>query len=455
VTSAPPSSLLRVPGNGARTRRRGLTAASAILLWSLVGPPAEGTTTAAGDEVVASKDAFIDSRRPGANFGRTRHLLIDGRPRAVAFLRFRIGNRASRVENATLELFVRGSGPLSAHRVRRDRWSESTLTYQTAPSLGRAVGGSDALSGSWVQLDVTALVDDDGSFSVAVVGRSGRRLRFGSRESAHAPHLDLTLGASGVTATAGWIVPCTLSHSLPDDPIVAPGHPGAAHLHDFIGGRAVDANATYQEVVAGGTSCSASSGDTGGYWTPALYRGSSKVDPAGSFGADQVKQGVYFRGNNLLPGTVVQTIPPDLRIIAGNADAASPSDNPELGKELYFGCSDNSTGKMTQPPACPTGIITVHIGFPNCWNGRDLDSPDHQSHMAYPDDGLCPSSHPVALPRVIMRLEYPVGTGSGGVTLSSGPPHTLHGDFWNTWQQAKLDHLVAVCLNAGVDCKKI
>jgi hypothetical protein len=429
-------------------------AAVVVLLWSLLDPAAVAPVMAGTARVVAARDAFIDVRRPGANFGRTSRLLVDGRPRAVAFLRFRIGNRAPKVHTATLQLFVTGSGPVSARRVPRDRWSEATLTYRTAPRLGRAVDGADAISGSWVQLDVTALAED-GSFSVALVARSGRRLRFGSRESGRAPHLELILAGSGATSSAGWIVPCSLSHSLPDDPIVAPGRPGAAHLHDFFGGREVDADATYPNVVAGETSCSATSGDTGGYWAPALYRASSKVDPAGSIGGDQVKQRVYFRANNLLAGTVVQTIPPDLRVIAGNAQAASPSDNPQLGKELYFGCSDNSTGKMPAPPACPTGILTVHIGFPNCWNGRDLDSPDHQSHMTYPADGLCPSTHPVPLPRVIMRLEYPVGTGSGGITLSSGPPHTLHGDFWNTWQQPKLDHLVAVCLNAGVDCKKV
>jgi hypothetical protein len=260
---------------------------------------------------------------------------------------------------------------------------------------------------------------------------------------------------SGVNEEAGWIVPCTLSHSLEDDPIVSPGQPGAAHLHDFFGGRRVDAHAKYKQVVAGGTSCSNSSGDTGGYWTPALYLDSTKVDPAGSFEGREVEQKVYFRGNNLAPGTQVRTIPRNLRIIAGNSKATSVSDNPQLGQNLYFGCSDNSTGKLTQPPVCSTGILSVHIGFPNCWDGVRRDARDHQSHMAYPNDEKCPRSHPVALPRVIMRLEYPVGTGGGAITLASGAPYTLHGDFWNTWRQPRLNHFVATCLNAGVNCKKI
>ena len=41
-----------------------------------------------------------------------------------------------------------------------------------------------------------------------------------------------------------------------------------------------------------------------------------------------------------------------------------------------------------------------------CWNGVDLDPPDHQSHMfdtqvgAFQPAGACPESHPVRMPQV-------------------------------------------------------
>jgi hypothetical protein len=53
---------------------------------------------------------------------------------------------------------------------------------------------------------------------------------------------------------------------------------------------------------------------------------------------------------------------------------------------------------------------------------------------------------------LIVRIEYPVGRNSSGITLSSGPTYTEHGDFWNTWQQPTLNDLVANCLNKGVNC---
>lgn len=45
---------------------------------------------------------------------------------------------------------------------------------------------------------------------------------------------------------------------------------------------------------------------------------------------------------------------------------------------------------------CPYGLRT-QVFFPSCWDGKNLDSPDHKSHMAYPslsDSGNCPPTHP-------------------------------------------------------------
>ncbi len=96
--------------------------------------------------------------------------------------------------------------------------------------------------------------------------------------------------------------------------------------------------------------------------------------------------------------------------------------------------------------------MTLKVRFPNCWDGKRTDSADHLSHMAYPKDGRCPSTHPVPLPRITVRLEYPIGTSPGTISLSSGPYYTAHGDFWNTWNQPKLEQLTANCLNRNVDC---
>jgi hypothetical protein len=256
------------------------------------------------------------------------------------------------------------------------------------------------------------------------------------------------------SSNGGWLVKCPLSHSLPDDPIVFPGLPGTSHMHDFAGNTTTDAFSTYASMTsnASTTTCPAASGDTSGYWIMGLLKNGVRFEPSDPKDPSHGAQ-FYYRKSNLNAGTVIQSFPPNFRMIAGNSHATSEADNPYLGREIYYGCSDNSeSGKPKAPINCSTGIISLHVGFPNCWDGVNLDSPDHKSHVAYPSSGVCPADHPVALPRLIARTEYPVGTDSSGITLCSGPYYTAHGDFWNTWDQQKLDDLVADCLNTSTDC---
>ena len=53
-----------------------------------------------------------------------------------------------------------------------------------------------------------------------------------------------------------------------------------------------------------------------------------------------------------------------------------------------------------QPPSYST----------RCWDGKNLDSPDHASHVAYPTSGTfesggpCPSTHPVKIPQLFYEV---------------------------------------------------
>jgi Domain of unknown function (DUF1996) len=257
----------------------------------------------------------------------------------------------------------------------------------------------------------------------------------------------VVLPAPSHAESGAWVVQCRFVKSLPDDPIVHPRMAGMSHLHDFFGNSSTDAASTYQSMRAGGTTCPA--GDTAAYWLPSVYRNGVKVDPVGR----GVRQQVYYDASNLAPGTHIEPLPPDLRLLAGNARAKGPSENPLLGEELYWGCSDNSVGgKPLAPPAsCGTGVISLHVGFPNCWDGT-LSHSNDTPHLRYPEGGRCPAGFRHALPRVIVRTEYPVGASTGRITLASGPAFTAHGDFWNTWDQARLRVLVDTCLNATRDC---
>ena len=251
------------------------------------------------------------------------------------------------------------------------------------------------------------------------------------------------------SASPGWIVSCNYSHSLSDDPIVFPRLAGASHLHDFVGGRTTDAFSTRTSLLAGATTC-AMPADASGYWVPALYENNVRVLPT----ATSKDALFYYRRKGAPSGTMVQPFPPGLKIIVGNARATSPQENPQLGRDIIFKCGPGSGVDLPAPPTqCASGIMVISLRFPNCWDGVNLDSADHRSHMAYPVNSRCPRSHPVVLPRLESFFRYSIGTGPiGTIRLSSGPYYTAHQDFFNAWEPAALQALVTRCLNGNMDC---
>jgi hypothetical protein len=97
--------------------------------------------------------------------------------------------------------------------------------------------------------------------------------------------------------------------------------------------------------------------------------------------------------------------------------------------------------------------LGLHVEFPDCWDGVNLDTPDHQSHMAYSARGRCPADHPVAVPAIQVNFRY-ASAGGPGLVLASGGQFSGHADFFNAWDQAVLQSLVDGCLNALRHCQQ-
>ena len=245
----------------------------------------------------------------------------------------------------------------------------------------------------------------------------------------------------------GWIENCPYSHSGSSEPFHI-SHDANLELHDFFGANDASGHSTVRSMRRHGTTCQPS--DTAGYWVPSLYENGHRVLPSGS----HTRQQIYYRDDNLGGHVHVTPFPRGMELVAGNPRARSLAQNPMVGKELYWGCSNDRPGgsKRTHPISCASGIITLHVGFPNCWDGRHRSMVGAPASVVYPVQGSCPSSNPVALPRVIERWEYPVGPTTGHIRLSSGRVSTVYGAFWNTWKQRRLKQLVARCLNANVNC---
>jgi len=236
-----------------------------------------------------------------------------------------------------------------------------------------------------------------------------------------------------------FIENCFFSHRAPDDPIVFPGKAGASHDHSFVGNRTTNASSTYASLRAGGTTCQRRA-DTAAYWVPTLQQGTIAVLPAGAT--------IYYRRGTL---SQVQAFPSNLRMIAGDATATSPQGN----RITFWNCGiAGGLGPSSTVPTCPStrgSFLRLHVRFPNCWNGRSLDSADHKSHMAYAMRGACPSTHPIAVPTIALIVRYPT-LGGEGFSLASGGQFSAHADFVNSWKQRALERLVDGCLNALVHC---
>jgi hypothetical protein len=135
-------------------------------------------------------------------------------------------------------------------------------------------------------------------------------------------------------------------------------------------------------------------------------------------------------------------------MIAGSAAATEP----QPLEVVAFSCGRGLRRSVTPERCTPTQHLSMWLTFPDCWDGRNLDSADHVSHVAYSAGGGCPGTHPVAIPQLQLVVEYPAGVDVSTTGLASGGWLTGHGDFMNAWDPAALEREVRVCLRRGKVC---
>ncbi|KXX80586.1 hypothetical protein MMYC01_202709 [Madurella mycetomatis] len=206
------------------------------------------------------------------------------------------------------------------------------------------------------------------------------------------------------------------------DPIVEPGKIPSSHVHQIVGGNAF--NATMDPSVDVGetatcTTCSFSE-DFSNYWTAVLYfkarNGSYKRVPQypnALLGDLTGGMTVYYMQHDFSSNgrQKITSFKPGFRMTVGN-----PSSSSSASPGLRYTCLQDimtrfpETAELPKQP-CPAGIMAIHH-FPACWDGKNLDSPNHQDHMYYTGrggfvaHGACPSSHPVRMPHVALETMW-------------------------------------------------
>ncbi|KAF9741309.1 hypothetical protein PMIN03_003467 [Paraphaeosphaeria minitans] len=250
---------------------------------------------------------------------------------------------------------------------------------------------------------------------------------------------------------AGLRFPCSTLTVQRLDPVVQPGSNPSAHVHHIVGGNSFNASMTGDVGARATCTTCQMAEDFSNYWTAQLYfkhptNGSYKRVPVvpvqpllgGSNGASGGLT-VYYTQFDLSKDNLKQqkitAFQPGFRMTVG---IPTETNKPHVGLRYQCLNGNNRGAEMPDFPTkpCSGGIFTTHH-FPACWDGKNLDSPDHQSHMynTIKSDGFtnapaCPSSHPIRVPQVTYETTW--DTTKFNSLWKSGDPNPFMWSFEGT-----------------------
>jgi Domain of unknown function (DUF1996) len=262
-------------------------------------------------------------------------------------------------------------------------------------------------------------------------------------------------------------IDCPPTHMGNDDPIVFPNQQGAAHHHTFFGNTTTDAKSNVGALAGiGNSTCTGGIANRSAYWIPSM------IDTATNAPIKPYYALMYYKTGYVVPKQFITSPPKGLRMIAGNSKSGSSQRTNAWTNPVTYACradlNQATTASYDYIPSCAKGqFIATQILFPQCWDGVNLDSPDHKSHMAYADNDYpaennCPTSHPIAIPRVSFNITFQVTANEGTANWRLASDNYAkngynagfsgHGDWANGWDEKVMAGIVKNCLNAGLDC---
>ncbi|KAL0571171.1 hypothetical protein V5O48_010786 [Marasmius crinis-equi] len=312
-----------------------------------------------------------------------------------------------------------------------------------------------------------------------------------------ASHVLVRLAIVLVTTTSvahAWFrLPCTNPLvQVRVDPIISPNQVPSQHVHTVHGAYNFKSNSTFDTLRASKcTSCQVAQ-DLSNYWFPKLYFRDPKTQKF-----EAVPNGgllIYYQNRGQLDkingGPGLKAFPPGFRMLTGNptARAKKSAFNHLLGistevlryrhldgsgsqqdlaeRAIAWTCLRYTTSNTDYDGTggfphtdCEAGFQS-RLHFPACWDGKNVDSADHKSHVAFLstlDNGVCPPTHPVGLMKLFYEITWDIHSFAGRWSESQGWPfvyatgdptgYSWHGDFQNGWDVNVLQKAIDECNN--------
>ncbi|KAF2667566.1 WSC-domain-containing protein [Microthyrium microscopicum] len=249
------------------------------------------------------------------------------------------------------------------------------------------------------------------------------------------------------------------------DPIVAPGQV-AGHVHKIAGGSGFGFSMDYAQARSSSCSSCPIKEDFSNYWTPKLYyqyqNGTFQSVPTVGDSMADLNGGMtvyYLQRGPAADSKTLKAFPEGFRMLAGDSSKRSFS-NDFAGQAISYSCLGGNQPETNAMPNynCPGGL-RAQVFFPSCWDGVNLDSTDHKSHLSYPSTGAynsggCPSTHPVQLISLFFEVLYDTNQFASmwygqnhPFVFANGDPtgYGFHGDFVNGWDIGVLQNVVDQC----------
>jgi myo-inositol-hexaphosphate 3-phosphohydrolase len=164
---------------------------------------------------VPSHDARTRSDKPTESYGVYGKLMVRSQaPTHQSYLKFDVEGLTGPVTRATLRLYCVDASEEggAAYRVAnhyRDSetpWDERAINWDNAPVIaGEALDREGAVApDSWIELDVTAAIAGDGTYSFALASGTASTAAYSTKEGVASPQLVIEAAPAAVKPVAAW-----------------------------------------------------------------------------------------------------------------------------------------------------------------------------------------------------------------------------------------------------------